>query len=66
MMHGVMNKDTVWFNGLRIPGQTINEIVREQSGGGVLADASFQGIVGLAYPAIAEPGDVPILDNIKS
>jgi len=59
-----MNKDTVFFNGLEIPEQTINEIVSE-NGGGVLEDANFQGIVGLAFESIAEKGDITILDNIK-
>ncbi len=58
-----MNKDTVFFNGLKIHNQTINEIIHDD--GNVLANSQFQGIVGLAFVAIAEPNDIPLLDNIK-
>jgi len=38
-LEGEMNKDTVYFGGLEIPEQTLNEIRVEDNG--VLEDASF-------------------------
>ena len=42
-----MNVETVYFNGLEIQYQTINEIVHDN--GGILGGSQFQGIVGLAF-----------------
>ena len=62
-LHGIMNKDTVYFNGLEIPDQTLNEITKDKEK--IFEDAHFSGIVGLAFNEIGEKGDIPLLDNIK-
>jgi hypothetical protein len=58
-----MNKDTVYFNGLEIPDQTINEVEKDTDG--IFEIAYFDGVVGLAFEALSEPGDTIILDNIE-
>ncbi len=62
-MSGVMNKETVFFNGLEIPEQTINEV--ETDPDGIFDIAYFDGVVGLAFEALSAPQDIIILDNIE-
>ena len=58
-----MNEDTVFFNQLRIPNQTINEVTYDS--GDIFDGAFFDGIVGLGFDSLAERGDVPLMSNIR-
>jgi cathepsin D len=61
-LSGVINTDTIFMAGVEIEEQDFAEIHKEL--GEVFLESKFDGIVGLAYPAMSAYGFLPIFDNI--
>ncbi|KAG8430873.1 hypothetical protein GDO86_019830 [Hymenochirus boettgeri] len=63
-LSGVIGTDNVNVQGILVKNQQFGESVSEP--GSTFADAKFDGILGLAYPAIAVGGCTPVFDNMMA
>ncbi|XP_061570087.1 nothepsin [Cololabis saira] len=59
---GVMGRDTLQFGGLTVLNQEFGESVYEP--GSAFVTARFDGVLGLAYPSLADILGKPVFDNI--
>ncbi|KAK9978276.1 hypothetical protein ABG768_020034 [Culter alburnus] len=60
-LSGFISQDTVTLAGLKVPDQQFAEAVKQP--GIVFAVARFDGVLGMAYPAISVDGITPVFDT---
>ncbi|XP_071894733.1 pepsin A-like [Anas platyrhynchos] len=63
-MVGVLGYDTVTVGNIQVPNQVFGLSLSEP--GSFLAQAPFDGFLGLAFPSISSSGATPIFDNMMS
>ncbi|MEE6493558.1 hypothetical protein FKM82_016885 [Ascaphus truei] len=63
-LSGIIGTDQVTVQGITVQGQQFGESVSEP--GSTFVDAAFDGILGLAYPALAVGGSTPVFDNMMT
>ncbi|CAD8061543.1 unnamed protein product [Paramecium sonneborni] len=61
-LKGIVNSDTIFFEDIVLPNQTLAEIQSEN--GLIFKNLDFDGILGLAYPKMAPKDFNPVFDNM--